>query len=730
MFKNYITKLFLSVIFFSISFSQEKITLEDIFSGQKFKTKSLSMPKWMKKENEYSFAEFNSEKKSLDLFLYDVETKTKKLFVDANILVDPISKDKLSFHSFQISPDEKNMLITGDPPQRQYLSRLTPAGNYYLLNLNSKEITKLTNVTEPQYNQKFSPDGKYLGFVRNNNIILLDLETGKELSITNDGSEDVINGKFDWVYEEEFGISDGWQFSPNGEEIAFWKSNQSLVKEFLFTEYDSTYLRHIKMKYPKAGEDNSLVNICVYNIKSGKTKYLDFGEDPDFYVPRIFWTGIENILAVLKLNRDQNNLDIIYCNTKTGQNEIVLNEKANKWLDIHDHFEFVKNGDFIYSSERDNFLHFYLFNYKTKESKQITKGNWEVESYYGFNENENKIYYSSSEDSPLERQIYSISLNGKNKKKLTLGVGTHSANFSKNNKYFIDNYSNSNTLPQIYLMNNLGEKIISIAENSNDIFKNYNFSFPEFIKFKTSDGIELNASILKPSDFNPNKKYPVFISTYGGPGSQVVKNSWSGFRNFLWHNLLLQKGYLVFMVDNRGTGSRGRDFRQITYKNLGEWEIFDQIEGVKYLSKLNFVDSTRIGIFGWSYGGYMSSLAITKGSEYFKTAIAVAPVTDWKLYDNIYTERYMSTPKKNPDGYKNSSPLNYTDKYKGKLLLIHGNSDDNVHFQNSAQFVAKLQSDGKSFETMFYPNKNHGIYGGKIPLHLYRLMTEFIEKNL
>lgn len=730
---NYKKIIFYNILIFIFSsqlFSQNKLTIDDIFGAPKFKMKSLSAPNWMNDGERYTFMEFNAETKSSDLFLYNVKSKKKELFLTSKDLIDPITKSPLSFMSFQYTPDETQMLLTSSPPERQYLSRLTPSGNFYLYNLKSKNITQLTNATEPQYNQKFSPNGKYFGYVRENNIFVFDINSAKENQITNDGNFNIINGRFDWVYEEEFGISDGWKWSPNNDKIAFWRLDQTNVKEFVFTEWDSTYLNLVKMKYPKAGEENSLVKIGVYDLNSKKTKWIDIGNETDIYIPRIYWTKIPNILAILRLNREQNNLEILFSNVETGITEVVMNESAKNWLDIHDHFYFLENGNFIFSSERDNYLHFYLYDYKTKTAKQITKGNWEVESLYGVDEEKEILYFSSSEISALERQIYSIKFSGKNKKQLTTESGTHSAKFSPNHKYFLNYYSNSYLPNQVYLKQNDGKRLEVLVDNSMEIFKGYNLSKTEFLKFQTSDSVELNASIMKPVDFDPNKKYPVLVSTYGGPGSQVVRNAWGGNRNQLWNTLLTEKGYIIFMVDNRGTGARGRDFRQITYKNLGEWEIKDQIEGAKYLSNLNFVDANRIGIWGWSYGGYMASLAITKGADYFKTAIAVAPVTHWKLYDNIYTERFMSTPQKNPDGYEKSSPITYVKNFKGKFLLIHGASDDNVHFQNSAQLATALQKNAMQFETMFYPNKNHGIYGGKTSLHLYNLMTEFILKNL
>jgi dipeptidyl-peptidase-4 len=634
------------------------------------------------------------------------------------------------FTTYQWSPDEKQILFISAPPEREYLSRLTPAGNIFLYDLSSKSFRRLTNVADPQYNVKFSPDGKFVGFVRNNNIYALDIASGAEHQLTEDGAEHIINGKFDWVYEEEFEISDGWQWSPDSKHIAFWRLDENRVPEYTLTEWDSLHLQLIPMRYPKAGEPNSIVKIGVVDFQSSLTQWMDIGTNDDIYIPRIQWTLDPTVLSIQRMNRGQNILELLYADISTGATRTVLKETDDKWIDVTNDLTFLKNGSFIWPSERDGYRHLYLYKNDGTLLNQITKGKWEVESFYGVDEKTDDVYYSSTEVSPLERQIYKIQLDGKNKHRLTTILGTHTANFSPSCQYFLDTYSNISTPPKIALLNSDGNILSVIEENSISALDDIQLGKTTFLSFTTADGVQLNASIMKPADFDSTKKYPVLVYTYGGPGSQVVLNMWERTSDVLWYTYLGQHGYLIFMVDNRGTGARGKEFKTAVYRNLGKWEVNDQVEGAKYLSSLQYVDKDRIGIWGWSYGAYLTSMVILNGADYFKAAIAVAPVTSWRYYDNIYTERYMGTPQNNPAGYVESSPITHASKLKGKFLLIHGTSDDNVHFQNTANFVSALEKANKQFSTMFYPDKNHGIYGGVTRLNLYTLMTNFILTNL
>ncbi|MDP3353833.1 MAG: S9 family peptidase, partial [Flavobacteriaceae bacterium] len=448
------------------------------------------------------------------------------------------------------------------------------------------------------------------------------------------------------------------------------------------------------------------------------------------YIPRIKWSKDANILSVMTLNRHQNDLRLYFVNTQTSTSTLVLQETDKAYVDIHDNLTFLADNSFIWTSEKDGFNHIYHFDKNGKLKNQLTSGNWEVTNFYGIDEKNKTVYYQSVEDGSINRSIYSINLNGKNKKRLNTSFGTNSASFSKNFQYFINTFSDVNTPTYYTLHKNTGEKIKDIITNKN--LKNkvaeYNFSPKEFFNLKTING-NFNAWMIKPTQFDATKKYPLLMFQYSGPGSQSVSNTWLS-SNDLWYEMLAQQGYMVVCVDGRGTGFLGAEFKKMTYKELGKYEVIDQIEAAKELGKLPYIDANRIGIWGWSYGGFMSANVLFKGNDVFKMAIAVAPVTNWRYYDSIYTERFMQTPQENPSGYDENSPINHVEKLKGKFLLVHGSADDNVHVQNTMQMVEALTQANKQFEWAIYPDKNHGIYGGKTRHHLYQKMTDFIKNNL
>lgn len=725
-FKNII--IFLSlIIFYHSLLSQQRtkeLTLDDIFISNKFSIKTLRGITWLKNDSAFLYLSTDTLTKQTDIWIYYTFTGEKKKFIDLSSL-DSL-KNIFSIQNFILSEDENQILFTGVLPSRSIKS----GGNFFLLNLKDNIFKQLTNTEEEQSNIKFSPNGKMVGFVRNNNIFVIDLATGNETQLTFDGNENILNGKFDWVYEEEWSIIDGWRWSPDNNYIAYWQLDQTNVPEYPLTFYSNTYPKIKNMKYPKAGENNSRVRIGIINLNSKKNIWVNLGNDSNYYVPRIFWMPHNNKLAVFKVNRLQNKLEILEANPETGNTKLLITEESQTWVDVESaSYHFLKTGKLIWTSEKDGYSHIYLTNLNKKvETKQLTKGLWDVHKIIAIDESSEIIYFSSTETSPLERHLYKIDFSGKRFKRITQGNGSHNTYLSPNNKFYIDTYSNANTVPQVLLYDINGKLIRVIEENNLSALSEYQLSRKEFFNFKTSDGIVLNGWMMKPINFDPTKKYPVLLYVYGGPGSQSVLDQWD--RNNLWYTLLTQKGYIIVSVDGRGTGARGVDFKKVIYKNLGKWETNDQIESAKYLSNLPYIDKNRIGIWGWSYGGYMACMSILLGNEIFKTAIAVAPVTDWKFYDTIYTERYMQTPQLNPEGYKSSSVLNYADKLKGKLLIIHGTTDDNVHLQNSIALIQEFQKYNKQFDLMFYPEKDHSIAGQKTRLHLYTLITDYIINNL
>ncbi|MFH2004342.1 MAG: DPP IV N-terminal domain-containing protein, partial [Bacteroidota bacterium] len=728
-----------------VIFSQERgkeLTLEDIFNSQKFAQKSVRSVKWLDGGKAFLYLETDTAKKQTDIWKYDVKTGKRELFVDAGKLVLSDTDKAFRIQNYLLSPDEQGILFTGVLPARAVKS----GGNFFLYDIKQNKFRQLTDTDKEQLNVKFSLDGKKIGFVRDNNIFVLDVETGIEKQLTTDGENHILNGRFDWVYEEEWSIIDGWQWSPDGKSIAYWQLDERRVPEYPLTDYTQTHPKSEQMRYPKAGDPNSIVRIGVVSLETMLTRWMDIGSDDDIYIPRIKWTKQPNQLCIFRVNRLQNKLDLLYANTPTGETRISLTEESDSWVEIEDaSLNFLSDGGFIISSEKDGFMHLYRYDRNGKQINQVTKGEWEVKRVLGLDEKNEIIYFTANEKSPLERHLYSIKLNGSKLTRISREEGTHNINISPDYSVYLDTYSNKSMLPKINLHTVGGKLIRQVEENRVPAYDEYRLSQREFFKFNTIDGVELNGWMMKPVDFSaedgstrrvesltsggdPTKKYPVLMYVYGGPGSQTVLNEWD--RNILWYTLLTQKGYIIVSVDGRGTGGRGKAFKSITYKNLGKWETTDQIEGAKYLASLPYVDVSRIGIWGWSYGGYMACMSILLGADVFKTAVSVAPVTDWKFYDTIYTERFMQTPELNPDGYRDGASTTHASKLKGNLLIIHGTADDNVHWQNTIALVSELQKHNKQFQTAFYPGGTHGVAGGIVRLQLYTMITDYILEKL
>jgi len=707
------------------SFPQQKeLTIDLIQTNRDFFGKSLNGVQWFAGGEKFSFLKREPETKTTSIYAHDCKTGEEKILVSGTDLKLTPDAKPFVIQNYEWLPNEKYILFTGTLPARS----LKTGGAFYIYEIDAKRFFQLADSEQEQENVTASPDGEKLAFVRGNNVFVVDIQSQKETQITFDGSGVLLNGNFDWVYEEEFSIINGIEWSPDSKRIAFWQLDQTQVPEMHIAKWDSLYLNFLDMRYPKAGTRGSLVKIGITEIASPKIIWADLGEETDIYIPRIKFTNDANLLSIQRLNRLQNKLDLLFAEVETGKTKTIISETDSCWIDIDDNLTYLKEKkQFVWTSCRDGFPHIYLFDYSGKQIAQLTKGNFEVDKILSVDEANKQIYFTSNERSTVNTDLYTVNYESGKRKRITEAKGWHAVNLSPNQKYFIDGYSNANLITSTFLFNNAGEKIRDLVVNDMSAFKDYNLSPIEFFRFKTSDGVELDASMIKPPKFDPAKKYPVLVNNYSGPGSKTVVDKWG---RDLWPQLLAQKGYIIFALDNRGTGGRGEAFEKIVYKDLGHWEVNDQIEGAKYLASLPFVDSSRIGIWGWSYGGYMAALTLEKAADYFKAAIAVAPVTDWKFYDNIYTERYMSTPQLNPKGYETSSVLTYANELKGKLLLIHGTGDDNVHFENSVALVTKLIEEDKPFQTMYYPEKNHGIYGGKTRLHLYRLMTDFILNNL
>lgn len=711
----------------NLSAQKKNITIDDIWKTGTFRTNGVYGLVSMKDGVHYSAID---DGKVLQ-YEYAKASAPETIVAESDLKADG---QTIGIDSYQFSPDETKMLISTGTEQ---IYRHSTRENYFVYDRKSKSLTPVS-VGEKQMYATFSPDGTKVGFVRGNNIFIKDLASGKETQVTNDGSHNnIINGATDWVHEEEFAFSIAYFWSPDSKKIAYYKFDESKVKEFSFNEFNKQlYPNEYKFKYPKAGENNSVVTIHTYDLTSGSDRLMDIGKEVDQYIPRIKWTMDPNTLSIVRMNRYQNKLELLFSNASTGEAKTVYTESCDTYIDIHegqgDYVYFTADKmNFIIMNEKDGFNHIYRYDMNGKLINQVTKGNWDVVSFQGIDERTKTIFYTGSETTATEKDIYSIKTDGSGKKKVSTEKGTHSPEFSTGMKYYINTYSSANS-PALIAIYDAQGKQIRVLENNEGLVKKmaeFDIGKKELFMFKTTDGIELNAWMIKPSNFDAAKKYPVFLTFYGGPGSNKVNNSFDG-RDYFWHQMLAEKGYIVMCVDNRGTMYRGKAFKHSTYKQLGKLEVADQIETAKYLGTLPYIDKTRIGTFGWSFGGYLSSLCITKGADYFKMAIAVAPVTNWRYYDNIYTERFMSLPQENASGYDDNSPINYVSKLKGKYLLIHGSADDNVHYQNTMEMVNALVNANKQFDLFIYPDKNHSIYGGNTRLHLYNKMTDFIMNNL
>lgn len=713
--------LFLS---WSLKAQNKQITLSDIWNGT-FKTERLDALHSMRDGQRYSILNYDRNLQSTTIDIYNYKTLKKISTIVSSSDIEELKY----FTDYTFSKDESKILLA---TETEAIYRRSTLGYYYVFNTDNASVTQVyaEKIQEPT----FSPDGSKVAFAYNNNLYITDLESSVTQQITFDGKKNqIINGITDWVYEEEFSIVRAFDWNKSSNKIAFIKFDEAHVPEFSMDVYGAAlYQNQQVFKYPKAGEKNSKVSLHIYDVVTRKIKNLKTTKDyKDFYIPRIKWTNKTNILSAQYINRTQNKLDLWLFNTEHNTATLTLEETDEAYIDIHDNLTFLNDNSFIWTSEKDGFNHIYYYDAKGKLKHQVTQGNWEVTDYYGFNKKKNTVYYQSTENGSINRNIYSIKLNGRNKTNLTKQNGTNSAAFSTDFTYFINTFSNALT-PPVYTLNNADSgKIIKTIANNNVLaqkLSSYKLSKKEFSTLSVN-GNNLNMWMLKPLNFDATKVYPLLITQYSGPGSQSVSNNWNSTNDY-WYQMLAQQGYIVVCVDGRGTGYKGAAFKKITQHDLGKYEVEDQIQAAKQIGSLPYIDSSRIGIWGWSYGGFMSSNCLFKGNNVFKMAIAVAPVTSWRFYDTIYTERYLGLPQNNAAGYDNNSPINHVEKLKGNFLLVHGSADDNVHVQNTMRLVEALVQANKQFDWAIYPDKNHGIYGGNTRMHLYTKMTNFIKTHL
>ena len=732
--KRFFTLLLLAIFVTGIQ-AQQKVTLRDIAQGT-YRAQGISGLKPMLDGEHYT--QISSDHKRIVKYSFKTGEEVGTLF-DVTTARDC---DLKSFDDYILSPDEKLILIQ---TETKPIYRHSFTAVYYIYNVKNNKMEPLSN-NGPQQVPLFSPDGNQIAFVRNNNIYLVKLLFGNsESQVTKDGEYNhVLNGIPDWVYEEEFSFNRAFDFSADSKMIAYVRFDESAVPMFSFPWYKglapektsyATYPGAYEYKYPKAGEVNSKVSVHTYDIKSHVTRKMDLQIDSDGYIPRIKFTSDPEKLAIMTLNRHQNRLDLYMANPRSGLCKVAIRDEAEQYIkeSAYSNIKFYPEH-IVMMSEKDGYNHLYLYTMAGNLVKQITKGQFEVTSFLGWDQKANVFYYASNEGSPLRTAIYKIDGKGK-KTKLSTRTGSNSAIFSTNQKYYINTFSNISTPTLITLNDNRGKELTTLLDNSKLKAQTAQLNMPqkEFFTFRTSSGVELNGWMMKPANFNANKKYPVILHQYSGPGSQQVIDRW-GIGSFgdggLFEAYMCDKGYIMVCVDGRGTGGRGAAFEKCTYLQLGVKEAEDQVETARYLGTLPYIDGKRIGIWGWSFGGYNTLMSMSDGSGAFKAGVAIAAPSDWRFYDTVYTERFMRTPKENAEGYDAGSAIKRAPQLKGSLLLIHGTADDNVHYQNCAEYSEALVQAGIQFDMQVYTNRNHGIFGGKTREHLMNRVANFFIQNL
>ncbi len=713
--------LFLLLVAASNGFSQQKISVEDFTVRNTFHVKSVSGINWTDDGNFYTTLEDDQ------IIRYDIATGRAV----ETVLAKGVLPDGTRIEEYAFSPDRTRILLATNIVN---IYRRSFVADYYVYDVKSKRAGKLSNAGKQSY-ATFSPDGSKVAFVRENNLYYVVLDGMTEVAVTTDGKTNhIINGTTDWVYEEELSFVVGFFWSPDSKRLAFYRFDESRVKEYLLQVWgDNLYPMDYRFKYPKAGEENSQVSIHIYDLDSRSTVKAQLPDRE--YIPRVQWTQDPDVLAVRTLNRLQNELILFHVDASSGNAKEILSETSDTYIDlrfVEDLIYLKDKKHFICASERSGFKHLYLYSTTGKMINPITSGDFEVSSFVGVDEKSKEVYYVSTEASPLERQFFRVSLSGSRKQRLTPAKGQHHIKMSPDFRYYMDYHKSSNSPLVVSLFQTKGNRLLRVLENNEKLrssLQEYNVARKEFFTFKADDGTELNGYFIKPPALSETKKYPVVLYQYSGPGSQNTGDTWAG-SHYFFHQLLAQKGFLVAVVDTRGTGGRGAAFKKITYKELGKYELQDLVTAAKFFTTLPFVDRERMGIWGWSYGGYMAALAMTKAGGVFRTGIAVAPVTNWRFYDTIYTERFLQTPQLNPSGYDDNSPLTHAAHLQGNFLMIHGTGDDNVHFQNSVQFENALIHAGKQFRSFYYPDKHHGIQGSKTRQHLYTMMLDYFLETL
>ncbi|WP_128547713.1 S9 family peptidase [Larkinella soli] len=713
------------------AFSQEKQRFRDLgqalgATGQLTGSQGPASVNWIDGGNRFSFIAQGNVIKS-----FSPADQREEVIFDGSRLQFPGTDRPFAYESFQWSKDSRNLLFkTNFRP----VWRRSGVSDYYVYSLAGKNL-KL--VAKDAQTAELSPDGSKIGYERGGNLFVFDFATQKETQLTRDAAPFFYNGRFGWAYEEEFGLAQAWEWSPDSKFIAFWQSDERDVPLYAMTDYKGFDENFEKLPYPRVGDKNPTVRIGVIDLAGGGTHWMKV-DAGDGYIPRIYWTAQEGQLALVQLNRKQNHLRLFFADGRTGEARQVMEEKSEAWIDVFDFFAGIlhyfyfptQTKEFFWVSERDGFAHIYRFDYTGKPINQVTKGNWEVVYVHNVDAANRKIYYTSTELSPLERQLYVVDFDGKNKRRITQAPGRHKVDFSPNSRYFIDRYSSVTTPTRVELWDTKGKALKTLEDNARvtQFLNGYAYAPKELSSFTTSDGQKIDISLIKPLNFDPGRKYPVMLDVYGGPGAQSVYNE---FSTSGWHQYLAQQGYIVVSVNNRGSGGYGRVFEKVVYEKLGLYEAKDFVETARYLAKQPWVDADRMAIRGHSYGGYTSSYTMLTHPGVFRVALVGAPVTDWRLYDSIYTERYMGLVPENDTKYQKSAVSPYAKNLQGRMFIVHSTMDENVHVRNTMQLVNALVDAGKDADLRIYPPGAHGVaYNTASYVLLHQQYTDYLEKYL
>ncbi|MDX9758373.1 MAG: S9 family peptidase [Bacteroidota bacterium] len=725
-----LTTLFILLLLVSIAApipAQKKaVTLQDVFMNQKFFPPRLPGLAWLHDGMHYTI--LKTEGGTRSIWKVHADSGEETLLIDGTQLIDDDGGDPLKFQSYEWSDNDRFIVFTLD---ERNIWRRSTIGTYAVYDVANGKLHKLPDHPGGVMNVKVSPDGTHVGYVFEDNIYIMNLATGQELQLTHDARTNVHNGRFGWVYEEEFSLVDGWLWSPDSKAIAFWQEDETQVPEFTMTNFMPLYPEYVRIRYPKPGANNPVEKIGVIDLGTLTTTWMDLGEDTDICVPRMQWTRDPGTLCITRMNRVQSELTLLFADIKTGRTRTVVQEQSQTgWIGVEDgawlHFLAGKD-QFIWASERDGYNHLYLYDYRGKLLRQITAGRWEITEVLGMTSDEKTLYYLSTEVSPLERHLFRIDTDGDDKERLTDETGWHTISMSPTCARYFDTWSSITTPTQRRLCDGDGSLVRAMPGMDASAYDEYHWSAKELFTVTTADGVTIDCAMLKPANFDPAKKYPVFFDVYGGPGTQAVRNSWPQTMQ-QWY---ASEGFIVIQADNRGSGGRGTAFKHAVYRQLGKWEVHDYVAVATHLATLPYVNAERIGIWGWSYGGYMAALTMLLGAEHFHTAVSIAPVTDWRFYDTIYTERFMQTPEMNPDGYAVGSCVEHAGKLTGNLLIVHGGLDDNVHLQNTMTFIDRLEEAGKQFDMRIYPNGDHGVAGGfKSRLGLFQYYVDYMKEHL